>query len=538
MSARNQAMRNKKIMNQRILAYFSAILISVILTPGIVKADISYLLLESVGVSGEASSAGHSAIYFSNICAESPIEMRICRPGEMGIVIALYPDFGANKDYEWIAVPLIPYLYGVENESKIPLYVNGEIRTLLRERYRRNHLLSLVPDTADGSVPKGRWQQMIGNTYNRDIYSFTVRTSPKEDAALIEKINSIPNENRYSTLYHNCADFAREVINTYYPRAARRDVLNDFTMTSPKAVARSLSRYATKRPEMLFNIVKYSQLAGPIRRSMDSRNYSQMAFTSKKYLAPQLLFNRFLLAGFVVSYFTTGRFNTHNQYMEYATPEIASLNLEQSRLKSGTQNTEINVSKFTSLGRNYTGADDPDPRVRLNEIIVRKEAERLRLFGTVETWKKYQARFTPMLQKAIQDGLFLDEKEVKTFFKDLELQSDPGFDDEGRLMLRVSAYGEDQILGLTRDNILGGQSNPQLAYKLMLAKVNATLKAKLKNRESFETFEADWELMMRLSARSAETFQPAASRPQRFRVVQEKTTFGEKFKKIFVIITH
>lgn len=529
-------MRYVKSVAQRVLAYSPVLFL--ILSPVLVRADISYLLLEAVGVSGEASSAGHSAIYFSNICADSPLEMRLCRPGEQGIVIALYPQFGAVNEYEWIAVPLTPFLYGVEDERKIPLYVNGEVRTLMRETYRRKHMIALVPDTADGSMPHGRWKQMIGNAYNRDIYSFTIRTTVREDIAIIERFQSIPNKNRYSTFYHNCADFARKVINTYYPHAARRDVINDFTMTSPKAVARSLTQFATKRPEMLFTITKYPQLAGPIRRSMDSRNYTQMAFTSKKYLVPQLIFNRYLLAGFLTAYFTTGRFNTHKEYIEYATREIANLNLEESRLKAGTLSPVRGGNGFDGLGRNYTEADLPDLNIRLNEIKNRKEAERRRIFGARQNWKMYQTEFAPMLQKAINDGLFLNEKEVRTFFKDLELQSEPAFDDTGSLILRVSAYGEDQILGLTRDNILENNSNPQLGYKLMLAKVNATLKAKLKNRESLGTFKDDWELMMRLSARSAETFQPVASRPKRFLVTPEKTTFGQKFKKIFVLITH
>jgi hypothetical protein len=77
-----------------------------------------------------------------------------------------------------------------------------------------------------------------------------------------------------------------------------------------------------------------------------------------------------------------------------------------------------------------------------------------------------------------------------------------------------------------------------LAYKLLLAKVNASLKAKEKNRESLETFKADWDLLQQLATRSAEIFRPTASRPKRFRVNQEKTTFGQKFKEIFVLLSH
>lgn len=495
-------------------------------------------LLEALGISGEASSAGHVSIYFSNICADTPVQLRICRPGEMGIVIAAYPEFGTDKAYDWIAVPLLPFLYGVENERNIPIYVNGEVRTLMRETYRRNFLRGIIPDKAAGRRQKGDWQGMIGTTYNRDVYSFTLKTTAAEDAALVEKLNSLPNKNHFDTVFHNCADFAREVINTYFPHAAHRDALNDFTITSPKAVARSLTRYASKRPERLLTITKYAQLAGPIRRSLDNRNYSEMALISKKYVIPQLIFKRELLVIFAASYLITGRFTAHQKYFEYATPEIAELNLEKSLLKEQSGRDTGKESMYAGTDPKFLGIDVASPRLTRSEIESRKADARVRIFGTKQTWQNYRAAFAPMLQKAIADGLFADEREVKTFFKDLELQSEPAFDAQGALILRVSAYGQDQILGLTHDNILSSQSNAQLAYKLLLAKVNASLKAKEKNRDSLEVFEADWNLLNQLSARSAETFQPMSAYPKRFLVTPEKTTFGQKFKKVFVLITH
>lgn len=518
--------------------YMLAVLFLLILSSGLAKADISLLVQEALGVSGEASSAGHVSIYFSNICADTPVKLRLCRPGETGVVIALYPEFGTDKPYEWIAIPLLPFLYGVEDERNIPIYVNGEVRTLMRETYRRNYLRGIIPDKPDGTIPEGGWQQMIGSTYNRDIYSFTLKTTVAEDATLIEKLNSRPNQNHFDTVFYNCADFVREVVNTYFPHAAHRDVLNDFTMTSPKAVARSLTRYAAKRPERLLTITKYAQLAGPIRRSLDNRNYSEMALISKKYVIPQLLFKRELLAIFAASYFITGYFNAHREHIEYATPEIAELNLEASWLNEQSSKQSGKGPLYASLDPNFLGIGAASSRLSRSEIESRKEAERVRVFGTKQTWKNYQAAFAPMLQKAIADGLFADNQEVKTFFKDLELQSEPALDERSRLYLRVSAYGEDQLLMLTRDNILSDQSNPQLAYKLLLAKVNASLKAKEKNRESLEVFKSDWALLNQLSTRSAATFQPMSSRPKRFRVTQEKTTFGQKFKKAFVLFTH
>jgi hypothetical protein len=525
-----------------ITEYILTLLVSLAALPSLARADVSLFLQEALGVSGEASGAGHASIYFSNICATNSVRLRLCEAGEPGVVISHYARFGADHPYEWVAVPLIPFLYAVEKERDIPLYVNGKVRTLMRETYRRTYWRNFIPDSPDGTLPAGHWQQMLGNSFNRDTYSFTLKTTAAEDAALIEKLNRLPNENHFNIIRHNCADFARVVLNTYFPHAAQRDVLNDFMIASPKAVAHSLTRYAVQRPARLFHITRYAQLAGPIRRSLDNRKYSEMALVSKKYLIPQILFQRELLVIFGASYFIAGRFSTQQAYRTYATPEIAQLNLAHNRLNERPSDEGDRTLILASLDHNFSGtildAEETVALVSPSEIESRKEAERVRIFGTKQSWEKRRAEFKPLLQQAIADGLFADDKEVKTFFKDLELQSEPAFDEQGALILRVKVEGEVQTLGLTLDNILSPQSNPQLAYKLLLAKVNASLKGKDKNRETLETFEADWELMMQLSARSAPTIRPRLSRPPRFLATPEKTAFSQKLKKVFVLITH
>ncbi|MBK8303857.1 MAG: hypothetical protein IPK98_10825 [Chloracidobacterium sp.] len=77
--------------------------------------------------------------------------------------------------------------------------------------------------------------------------------------------------------------------------------------------------------------------------------------------------------------------------------------------------------------------------------------------GNKETWKAHKASFAPILKDLIAQGLFRNEKELKTFFNDLELQSEPATDQDGRLILKVKYYGQDRILlGITRLNLLAG----------------------------------------------------------------------------------
>src|SRR5262245_57415530 len=78
-------------------------------------ADVGVLLNESLDEDFDRiSSTGHSAIYFSRICPESPVKLRLCRAGEAGSVLSNYVNIGEDRPYEWNIVPLNIYLYGVE----------------------------------------------------------------------------------------------------------------------------------------------------------------------------------------------------------------------------------------------------------------------------------------------------------------------------------------------------------------------------------------------------------------------------------------
>jgi len=66
------------------------------------------------------------------VCAATPITLRRCNPGEHGVVISRY---NPNSGYDWIAIPLIPYLYAVENQEDIPLYADLKLEAFLRDQY-------------------------------------------------------------------------------------------------------------------------------------------------------------------------------------------------------------------------------------------------------------------------------------------------------------------------------------------------------------------------------------------------------------------
>src|ERR1039457_7334396 len=72
---------------------------------------------------GTVNPTGHNAIYFERICAETPVKLRRCQAGELGAVIARYQGIDG---YDWVAIPLVPYLYSVESTADIPAHVNHD----------------------------------------------------------------------------------------------------------------------------------------------------------------------------------------------------------------------------------------------------------------------------------------------------------------------------------------------------------------------------------------------------------------------------
>ena len=116
-------------------------LLSFWLAPSPAQADVGLLLNESLDTSfARISGSGHSAVYFSNICADSPIKLRLCRPGELGSVMSNYTTLGEDQPFEWNVVPLSIYLYGVEDPQNRPLFGSQKIKHVLEERYRANYL--------------------------------------------------------------------------------------------------------------------------------------------------------------------------------------------------------------------------------------------------------------------------------------------------------------------------------------------------------------------------------------------------------------
>ena len=278
------------------------------------QGQAALLLEEPYGFFGTLNPTGHNAVYFARICADTPVKLRRCNAGELGSVIARYQ--GINK-YDWIAVPLIPYFYSVESAEQIPDRVTREQVNLMRDSYHEAHLQGLE-DTDRGGFTHGGWTQLLGTAYERRTYVFRFNTTPEQDDALIAIMNDKTNRSHFNLFYNNCADFARQVLNQYFPRTFNRSIFPDAGMTTPKQTTYKLIRYARKHPDAHLQIFELSQIPGYRRRSHANKSISE-SLTTTAYAVPILLINPYLAGGIFIDYLARGRF-----HLVLRNPEVLS----------------------------------------------------------------------------------------------------------------------------------------------------------------------------------------------------------------------
>lgn len=278
-------------------------------------AQAALLMEEPYGFFGALNPTGHTAIYFEHICADTPVSLRRCEPGEMGVVVSRYQGMAG---YDWVAIPLIPYLYSVEDPGDVPAHVNREIVQRFRERYHEAHLMSLGK-VGEGGLMHGGWSELIGVAYERRIYAFRFNTSEAQDDAFIAKMNSAANRTHFHLLFNNCADFARVVLDQYFPRTFRRSIFPDAGMTTPKQITYKLVRYARKHPETQLAVFEIPQVPGYRRLSRSNKSISESLVTTA-YAVPIAIVNPYLAGGLFVDYLVRGRYHLIPKHPEMLDP--------------------------------------------------------------------------------------------------------------------------------------------------------------------------------------------------------------------------
>ncbi len=267
-------------------------------------ASVSLLMEDPYGHFGAWNPTGHAAIYLDRVCANSPTELRRCKPGELGVVISRYHK--VHHD-DWLAVGVIPYLYAVDDVHDAPATLrNRDEENALRDKYWREHLTDLIPPK-NGKAPKGNWTQLVGSSFDRTSHVFQAPTTVEQDDRFIEAFNAKKNQSHFNLFLHNCADFSRVVLNTYFPGAIHRNYVADFGFTTPKQVARCLLEYSKSHPDVPVQQFTIHQVDGSIARSHRIRGVSESLIKTKRWLFPLLVVEPEVIGVSALTYVTTGR---------------------------------------------------------------------------------------------------------------------------------------------------------------------------------------------------------------------------------------
>lgn len=328
------------------------------------RAQAALLMEEPYGFFGALNPTGHNAIYFERICAATPVKLRRCQPGELGAVIARYQGIDG---YDWVAIPLIPYLYSVERPEDVPARVDRNTVMRLRNRYRERHLGSLGDKLSAGNLIHGGWTQLVGAAYERRIYAFRFATTPEQDDALIEQMNAGPNRSRFDLLFNNCADFSRGILNHYFPDKFRRNIFPDAGMTTPKQITYKLVRYAHRHPETDLTVFEIPQVPG-YRRSSRSVKGVDESFVTTAYAIPLVAANPYLAGGLFVDYLVRGRCHLIPKHPDV----LDARNLASLRTGKGSEPDLANAGDFpdrlstaiASTSFEAPGAASGDSRMR------------------------------------------------------------------------------------------------------------------------------------------------------------------------------
>ena len=277
-----------------------------LLVHGRVQAQAALLLEQPYGVFGTLNPTGHAAIYLEHVCAETPVRVRECGPGETGTVISRYKGMAG---YDWVAIPLLPYLYAVEHPVDVPArVVDPEQVNRMREHYREARLGEFGDALPKGSFVNGGWTELVGTAYDRTTYAFRFETTREEDRALIADLNERPNASHFNILFNNCADFDRFVLKHYFPKQFGRTVFPDAGITTPKHVTYSLVKYAKKHPETQLTVLEIPQVPGYRHESRAIQGVTESVI-KRGYVIPIVVLNPYVAGGLFADYLLRGRYH-------------------------------------------------------------------------------------------------------------------------------------------------------------------------------------------------------------------------------------
>ena len=329
-----------------------------------------------------------------------------------------------------------------EKSEDIPLFVDPKMVTFLRDQYRRKHLQEVAPDMATGETPGGNWYELVGSAYDRAAYAFEVETSAAQDQAFIEAYNAAPNRSHFRTVSRNCADFAKDVINFYYPKSLHRSVVADAGITTPKQTAKTMVKFSSRHPELAFSRYVIPQVPGSAARSTAVHGVVESFFKSKKYMVPSAVVSP-VFAGCVAAVYV------------------------------GTEAGHFDPSRKALV---YSPERDLEPPI------------------DAEDRRSYELELNHLVAAEV---LKTSSTHVEKTLARMMSNATPGFDSEGRPVLRMRIADEAVSLGVAQGNIFAPESSRRFAQQLLEARLQEELRRGNPPKVSENDVEHDWTLLQK-----------------------------------------
>jgi hypothetical protein len=322
-------------------------------------------------------------------------------------------------------------LYAVNNPEDIPLVVDEKLVKFLRHNYVQSIGLA-----------EGPWYQLAGSAYDRTTYGFSIATRPEQDDELIRTLNSAPNRESYRLLNRNCADFAKQIINFYYPKSIRRSIVADLGTMTPKQAAKSLMHSGKRYPEMQLTTFIIPQVPG-LKPSKPVHGVIESIVLAKKYVTPLLLFHPFVIGTVEAAYWAGWRFN----------PAKGALIFDPNSWDLADPRNALALPLTSAQRRSYE---------RELSNLQRESTE-----GEMPEWRQ------------------------------LQTDAEPQVDAAGRPFLMTQIEGHPILIGLSRGNALRLTAPPEFTQELLLTRLEHELKSGKPPRASQQGIESDWNLLER-----------------------------------------
>jgi hypothetical protein len=299
---------------------------------------------------------------------------------------------------------------------------------------------------------------LVGASYLRTIYAYQIETNNALDAALIRKLNSGPNHDHFNIVTENCSDFARMIIDFYHPHAVHRSIVGDLGVTTPKQLARTLSKYSRHHPEFHSSSFAIAQIPGTTPRSKPVHGVTECGLTAKKYMLPLFALHPYVAGALIAGYLGHGRFD----------PSKNALFLNAS--------DDLDVPPTRADRRNYLS--------RLQELMQSATSLTNVSSNVITNERHWESRLAA---------------------------AEPAIDATGKPVIQISIDGEIKGVGVARANILDSTTDPEFAISLIEARLREELKPAIVRKTARSDVENDLRLLERLLNQQARELTSAAA---------------------------